>query len=146
MGTIGWLGDEATTHSAGMATAPLPCAGHSSVDFLGTVVVVVGWVVVVVGVVVVVVEGIVVVVVVGVVVVVVVGARVVVVVTTVVVVVDVVVVVVGGGVVAQVGRTGDVAIAGVSLTGSRTNRPLSAAASIAERRIHVGGRYFTEQT
>ena len=102
--------------------------------------VVVGCVVVVAGVVVDV-EGIVVVVVV----VVVVGGDVVDVVTTVLVVVDVVVVV-GGAVVAQVGRTGDVAIAVVSSIGSSTEDPLSPAATIAERRIHVGGRYCTEQT
>ena len=138
-----------------MAAAPLPCAGHTKeVLFTGTVVVVVGCdVVVVVGgtVVVVEVETVVVVVVAGMVVVVVVVVGVVDVVVVevvgnVVVVVPgiVVVVVVVGEEVAQVGRTGDVAIAGVSLTGSSINNPLSPTARTAVRRIQGGGPYFTQ--
>jgi hypothetical protein len=155
------LGDAATTQSEGMAAAPLPCVGQiKAVRFMAIVVVVVGWVVVVVGwVVVVVVGGTVVVVEVVVDVVVVVATVLLVVVGTVVVVVEVVVdvvvvgwvvvgwvVVVVGGAVAHVGSTGEVAIAGVSFTGSRINNPLRPTARIAERRIQVGGRYFTEQT
>ena len=135
-----------------MAAAPLPCAGHTKeVLFTGTVVVVVGCDVVVVGgTVVVEVETVVVVVVAGMVVVVVVvgvvDVVVVEVVGNVVVVVPgiVVVVVVVGEEVAQVGRTGDVAIAGVSLTGSSINNPLSPTARTAVRRIQGGGPYFTQ--
>jgi hypothetical protein len=72
------------------------------------------------------------------------------VVLVVVVVVDVVVgarvVVVAGADVAHVGSTGDVAIAGVSFTGSRINTPLRPATRSADRRIQVEGPYFTEQT
>ena len=135
-----------------MAAAPLPCAGHTKeVLFTETVVVVVGCDVVVVGgTVVVEVETVVVVVVAGMVVVVVVvgvvDVVVVEVVGNVVVVVPgiVVVVVVVGEEVAQVGRTGDVAIAGVSLTGSSINNPLSPTARTAVRRIQGGGPYFTQ--
>ena len=136
-----------------MAAAPLPCAGHTKeVLFTGTVVVVVGCDVVVVGgTVVVEVETVVVVVVAGMVVVVVVVVGVVDVVVVevvgnVVVVVPgiVVVVVVVGEEVAQVGRTGNVAIAGVSLTGSSINNPLSPTARTAVRRIQGGGPYFTQ--
>ena len=136
-----------------MAAAPLPCAGHTKeVLFTETVVVVVGCDVVVVGETVVVeVETVVVVVVAGMVVVVVVVVGVVDVVVVevvgnVVVVVPgiVVVVVVVGEEVAHVGRTGDVAIAGVSLTGRSINNPLSPTARTAVRRIQGGGPYFTQ--
>jgi len=135
-----------------MAAAPLPCAGHTKeVLFTETVVVVVGCDVVVVGgTVVVEVETVVVVVVAGMVVVVVVvgvvDVVVVEVVGNVVVVVPgiVVVVVVVGEEVAHVGRTGDVAIAGVSLTGTSINNPLSPTARTAVRRIQGGGPYFTQ--
>jgi hypothetical protein len=142
-----------------MAAAPLPCAGHTrdvlliatvvvvvgcEVVVVGCVVVVVGWVVVVDGTVVVVVVATVLDVVESGIVVVVVDGTVVVVVVVVVrgMVVEVVVVV--GGVVAQDGRTGDVAMAGVSFTGRRIRSPLRPTARIAERRIQLGGPYFTQ--
>jgi len=128
-----------------MAAAPLPSAGQTNeVRLIGTVVVVVGCVVVVVVPMVVVVVARVVVVTTVLVVVEVGVVEVVVVVDGGVVVVVVVVVV--GGTVAHEGRTGDVAIAGVSFTGSSTRSPLRPAARTAERRIQVGDRYFTEQT
>jgi hypothetical protein len=54
------------------------------------------------------------------------------------------VVVVVGGAVAHEGSTGDVAIAGVSFTGSSIKNPLRPAAMIAERRIQLGGLQFTQ--